>query len=100
MYCRIRLVSLAAQRLIASVAADAYEIQTRSMARRSKPGKEQGSKDDDIVLTSEVLGEALEEVGKNLSQELYAVSLCASNITAFWKVIYVAATAHLPSFQV
>eukprot|EP00884_Botryococcus_braunii_P009277 jgi/Botrbrau1/18350/Bobra.0179s0075.1 len=67
----VRLVSLAAQRLVASVAADAYEIQKRRVARKVKPGKEAGSKDDDVVLTSEVLGEALEEYGLSLKQPPY-----------------------------
>lgn len=63
MLCRIRLISLAAQNLIASVAADAYEIQQRRAKERTKPGNEPGRpKENDVVLTSEVLGEALEEV--------------------------------------
>lgn len=59
------------------MAADAYEIQQRRTKDRAKSGNEPGRpKEDDVVLTSDVLGEALEEVKSCVAnRDVYALAV-------------------------
>jgi hypothetical protein len=55
-------VSLAAQRLIAGVVSDAFQMHRRTVDLRQKPVKDQPVKEEEYILTAEDLADALQEV--------------------------------------
>ncbi len=59
--CRVRLISLAAQKMLASICHDAYQIQKRQLLSGSRSQRNTAA-EKRPVLTSEILSQALREV--------------------------------------
>ncbi|KAK9865235.1 hypothetical protein WJX84_010000, partial [Apatococcus fuscideae] len=68
----VRLISLSAQKLLASICHDAYQIHKRKLLSLPKPQRISAA-DRRPVLTSEDLAEALQEHGFNLRRPAYFV---------------------------